>query len=100
MAIKGIKRRQKKSAVEAVGPPFAWGAYYKGLAAQQSNILTAWRTTGLIPFSPQIVISKLPIRPITPPESTQTQLVLNGASPLNLLVGANNDYVTKATQAI
>jgi hypothetical protein len=35
MATKGIKRRQKKSAVEAVGPPFAWGAYYKGLAAQQ-----------------------------------------------------------------
>jgi hypothetical protein len=25
---------------------------------------------------------------------------LNGASPLNLLVGASNDYVTKATQAI
>jgi hypothetical protein len=37
MATKGIKRRQKKSAVEAVGPPFAWGAYYKGLAAQQHN---------------------------------------------------------------
>jgi hypothetical protein len=38
MATKGIKRRQKKSAVEAVGPPLAWGAYYKGLAAQQSLI--------------------------------------------------------------
>jgi hypothetical protein len=25
---------------------------------------------------------------------------LNSASPLNLLVGANNDYITKATQAI
>jgi hypothetical protein len=35
MATKGVKRRQKKSAVEAVGPPLAWGAYYKGLAAQQ-----------------------------------------------------------------
>jgi DDE superfamily endonuclease len=69
-------------------------------ALRESNILTAWRTTGLIPFSPQTVISKLPNRPITPPESTQIQLVLNGASPLNLLVGANNDYVTKATQAI
>jgi hypothetical protein len=34
MATKGVKRRQKKSAVEAVGPPLAWGAYYKGLAAQ------------------------------------------------------------------
>jgi hypothetical protein len=40
MATKGIKRRQKKSAVEAVGPPFAWGAYYKGLAAQQLPIMT------------------------------------------------------------
>ena len=59
-----------------------------------------WRITGLIPFSPQTVISKLPNRPITPPESTQIQLILNGASPLNLLVGAGNDYVTKATQAI
>jgi hypothetical protein len=35
MATKGVKRRQKKSAVEAVGPPLAWGAYCKGLAAQQ-----------------------------------------------------------------
>jgi len=69
-------------------------------ALRESNILTAWRTTGLIPFNPQTVISKLPNRPITPPESTEIQLILNGASPLNLLVGANNDYVTKATQAI
>jgi hypothetical protein len=37
MATKGVKRRQKKSAVEAVGPPLAWGAYYKGLAAQHNN---------------------------------------------------------------
>jgi hypothetical protein len=36
MATKGVKRRQKKSAVEAVGPPLAWGAYYKGLAAQHT----------------------------------------------------------------
>jgi hypothetical protein len=58
-----------------------------------------WRTIGLFPFNPQTVISKLSSRPITPPESTQIQLILND-SPLNLLVGANNNYVTKATQAI
>jgi hypothetical protein len=39
MATKGVKRRQIKSAVEAVGPPLAWGAYYKGLAAQQISFL-------------------------------------------------------------
>lgn len=52
-----------------------------------------------MPYDPQTVISKLPNRPSTPPESTQIQLVLNG-SPLNLLVGANDNYITKATHAI
>jgi hypothetical protein len=46
MATKGIKRRQKKSAVEAVGPPFAWGAYYKGLAAQ--HVFTIRERPGFI----------------------------------------------------
>jgi DDE superfamily endonuclease len=69
-------------------------------ALRESNILSAWRTTGLFLFSPQTVISKLSNRPVTPPESTQIQLILNDGSPLNLLVGANEDYVTKATQAI
>jgi hypothetical protein len=44
MATKGVKRRQKKSAVEAVGPPLAWGAYYKGLAAQHDYILRGGRS--------------------------------------------------------
>jgi hypothetical protein len=39
MATKGIKRRQKKSAVEAVGPSLG-GAYYRGLAAQQITMLS------------------------------------------------------------
>jgi hypothetical protein len=46
-----------------------------------------------------MVISKLSNRPNTPPKSTQIQLILNG-SPLNLLTNANEDYITKATQAI
>jgi hypothetical protein len=52
-----------------------------------------------MPYNPQIVISKLPNRPNTPPESTQIQLILNG-SPLNLLTNTNEDYIIKATQAI
>jgi hypothetical protein len=43
MATKGVKRRQIKSAVEAVGPPLARGAYYKGLAAQQDVKLALLR---------------------------------------------------------
>jgi len=66
---------------------------------RESNIHSAWRATGLMPYNPQSVISKLPIRATTPSEATQIQLVLNG-SPLNLLVGADEDYITKATQAI
>jgi DDE superfamily endonuclease len=69
-------------------------------ALRESNILSAWRTTGLLPFDPRVVLIKLPNRPITPPEATQIQLILNGSPPLNLLVGANDDYVIKATQAI
>jgi hypothetical protein len=53
-----------------------------------------------VPYNPQKIITKLPNRPVTPPESTQIQLILNGSSSLNLLIGADNDYVTKATQAI
>jgi hypothetical protein len=37
MAIKCVKRRQKKSAVEAMGPLLAWGVYYKSLAAQHKD---------------------------------------------------------------
>ncbi len=66
---------------------------------QERNILSAWRTTGLVPCNPQVVISKLPNRPVTSPEATQIQLILNG-SPIDLLVGASDDYITKATQAI
>ncbi len=68
-------------------------------ALRESNIRSAWKATGLVPYNPQTVISKLPNRPNTPPESTQIQLVLNDF-PLNLLVGANEDYITKATQTI
>jgi pyruvate/2-oxoglutarate dehydrogenase complex dihydrolipoamide acyltransferase (E2) component len=68
-------------------------------ALRESNILSAWRTTGLLPFNPQIVLDKLPNRLTTPPESAQIQLILNG-SPLNLVVGADHDYISKATQAI
>jgi DDE superfamily endonuclease len=68
-------------------------------ALRESNIHAAWRSTGLLSYNPQTVISKLPNRPTTPSESTQIQLVLNG-SPLNLLVNAGTDYITKATQAI
>jgi hypothetical protein len=68
-------------------------------ALRESNIDSAWRATGLVPYNLQTVISKLPNRPNTPPESTQIQLILN-SSPLNLLVGANENYITKATQAI
>jgi hypothetical protein len=50
MATKGIKRRQKKSAVEAVGPPFAWGAYYKGLAAQHCFCGDGSESSGEIPY--------------------------------------------------
>ncbi len=68
-------------------------------ALRESNILSAWRATGLILYNPQTVISKLPNNPSTPSKSTQIQLILNG-SPLDLLIGADNDYITKATQAI
>ncbi len=67
-------------------------------ALRESNIFSAWRTTGLLPYNPQVVISKLPNRAVTPPV-TQMQLILNG-SPLNLLIGASDEYITKATQAI
>ena len=50
-------------------------------------------------YNPQTVISKLPNKPTTPSKSTDIQLVLNG-SLLNLLISADNDYITKATQAI
>jgi hypothetical protein len=46
------------------------------------------------------VFTKLPNRPSTPFKLTQIQLILNGSSPLNLLINAGEDYVTKATQAI
>ena len=46
------------------------------------------------------MLTKLPNRPTTSLESVQIQLILNDNSSLNLLVGANNNYVTKATQAI
>jgi hypothetical protein len=46
------------------------------------------------------VLAKLLNRPITPPEATQIQLILNNSSPLNLLISAGNDYITKATKAI
>lgn len=68
-------------------------------ALRESNIHSAWRATGLMPYNPQTVISKLPNKPTTPSKSTQIQLILNG-SPLDLLVGADSDYITKATQAI
>lgn len=46
------------------------------------------------------MIKKLPNRPTTSPENTQIQLILNGDSSVNLLAGADSDYVSKATQAI
>jgi DDE superfamily endonuclease len=49
-------------------------------ALQETNILSAWRTTGMLPFNPQKVIEKLLNRPTTPSESTQIQLILNGNS--------------------
>ncbi len=64
-------------------------------ALRESNILSAWRATGLIPYNPQTVISKLPNKPSTPSKFTQIQLILNG-SPLNLLVGADSNYITQA----
>jgi DDE superfamily endonuclease/helix-turn-helix, Psq domain/Tc5 transposase DNA-binding domain len=69
-------------------------------ALRESNILSAWRATGILPFNPQMVLAKLPNRPTTPPEAAQIQLILNGSPPIDLLVGADNDYVGKATQAI
>jgi hypothetical protein len=46
------------------------------------------------------VIKKLLNRLTIPPKNTQTQLILNGDSSVNLLAGADSDYVGKATQAI
>lgn len=68
-------------------------------ALRESNTHSVWRAIGLLSYNPQKVISKLSNRPATP-ESTQIQLILNGNSPLNLRVGAETNYVTKATQAI
>jgi DDE superfamily endonuclease/helix-turn-helix, Psq domain len=69
-------------------------------ALREANIFSAWKKTGIIPYNPQEVLTKLPNRPTTPPESTQLQLIVNGSSPLNLLIGADHNYVAKATQAI
>ena len=44
-------------------------ARIEGLSKQ--NILSAWRSTGLVPYNPDVVVSKLP-RPKTPPYATFT----------------------------
>jgi hypothetical protein len=69
-------------------------------ALYNTNKMSAWRKTGLIPLNPQEVLSKLPNRPSMPPQDTQLQLVVNGNAPLDLLIGAGNNYIEKATQAI
>jgi hypothetical protein len=69
-------------------------------ALSSVNIMSAWRKTGLIPLMTEEVLSKLPNKPLDPPNKAQLQLIVNGSPPMDLLVGTGSNYVEKATEAI